>query len=122
MEFRIGINLGDVVEEDDQIYGDGVNIAARIESLAEGGGVCISGTVSDQVKSKLGLEYEYLGEQSVKNIAQPVRVYQVLPFRGAAGHRDLEAKSRAPKKWRNFALAIAAVLIIVAGAALILQY
>ncbi len=122
MEFRIGINLGDVVEEDDRIYGDGVNIAARLESLAEGGGVCISGTVYDQVKSKLGLEYEYLGEQSVKNIAQPVRVYQVLPFPGAAAHRDLEAKSSAPKKWRNFALAIAAVLIIVAGAALILQY
>ncbi len=122
MEFRIGINLGDVVEEDDRIYGDGVNIAARMESLAEGGGVCISGTVYDQVKSKLGLEYEYLGEQSVKNIAQPVRVYQVLPFPGAAAHRDLEAKSSAPKKWRNFALAIAAVLIIVAGAALILQY
>ena len=77
MEFRIGINLGDVVEEGDRIYGDGVNIAARIESLAAGGGVCISGTAFDQVEGKLGLEFEYLGEQSVKNIKKPVRVYQV---------------------------------------------
>jgi len=73
MEFRIGINLGDVVEEEGRIYGDGVNIAARVEGLAEGGGICISGTVYDQVKNKLGLEYEYLGEQAVKNIPEPVR-------------------------------------------------
>ncbi len=77
MEFRIGINLGDVVEEGERIYGDGVNIAARIEGLAEGGGICISGTAFDQVESKLGLEFEYLGEQSVKNIKKPVRVYRV---------------------------------------------
>jgi TolB-like protein/class 3 adenylate cyclase len=77
MEFRIGINLGDVIEEGDRIYGDGVNVAARIESLAAGGGICISGTVFDQVEVKLGLEFEYLGEQSVKNIKKPVRVYRV---------------------------------------------
>ena len=122
MEFRIGINLGDVVEDDDRIYGDGVNIAARMESLAEGGGVCISGTVYDQVKNKLGLEYEYLGEQSVKNIEQPVRVYRVLSFPGAAAHRVVKAKSTAQKTWRNLVMAIAAVLICVAGAALIRQY
>ncbi|NIS83023.1 MAG: hypothetical protein GTO14_23110 [Anaerolineales bacterium] len=56
MEFRIGVNLGDVVEEEDRIYGDGVNIAARVEGLAEGGGICISGTVYDQIKNKLRLE------------------------------------------------------------------
>jgi TolB-like protein len=77
MQFRIGINLGDVVEEGERIYGDGVNITARIEGLAEGGGICISGTVYDQVENKIGLEYCYLGEQEVKNIKKPVRVYNV---------------------------------------------
>ncbi|HEV8712290.1 MAG TPA: adenylate/guanylate cyclase domain-containing protein [Candidatus Binatia bacterium] len=78
MEFRIGINVGDVIVEGPQIYGDGVNIAARLEALAEGGGICLSGTVYDQVENKLSLGYEYLGEQSVKNIAKPVRVYRVV--------------------------------------------
>ena len=73
MEFRIGINLGDVIEEGDRIFGEGVNIAARLESLSEPGGICISGTAFDQVKNKLSLGYEYLGEQAVKNIAEPVR-------------------------------------------------
>ncbi|NIS72618.1 MAG: hypothetical protein GTO12_27885, partial [Proteobacteria bacterium] len=77
MEFRIGINLGDVIKEGRRIYGDGVNIAARIEGLAEGGGICISGTVYDQVKSKLALEYEYVGEHTVKGISEPVRVYRL---------------------------------------------
>jgi len=78
MEFRIGINLGDVMVEGEQIYGDGVNIAARLEALAEAGGICISGIVHDQVKHKLALHYEALGEQVVKNIAEPVRVFRVL--------------------------------------------
>ena len=69
MEFRIGVNLGDVVEEEEQIFGDGVNIAARLESLSEAGGICISGTAFDHVKNKLNLGYKYLGEQAVKNIA-----------------------------------------------------
>ena len=73
MEFRIGINLGDVVEEGDNILGDGVNIAARVQSLAEAGGICISGTVYDQIKNKLALSYDYVGEQAVKNIKEPVR-------------------------------------------------
>jgi adenylate cyclase len=77
MEFRIGINLGDVIEEEGRIYGDGVNIAARLEGLAEGGGICISGSVYDQVENKMDLEYEFLGDQSVKNIAKPVRAYSV---------------------------------------------
>jgi adenylate cyclase len=78
MEFRIGINVGDVIVEGPQLYGDGVNIAARLEALAEGGGICISGTVYDQIENKLALGYESLGEQTVKNIAKPVRVYQVI--------------------------------------------
>src|SRR5207249_5231737 len=73
MEFRIGINLGDVVVEGERLYGDGVNIAARLESLAEPGGICISGTVYEHVENKLALSYAYLGEQTVKNIAKPVR-------------------------------------------------
>lgn len=78
VEFRIGINLGDVIEKDEDLHGDGVNIAARIESLAEGGGICMSRTAFDQVRGKLDLGYEYIGEHSVKNIKQPVRVYKIL--------------------------------------------
>lgn len=77
MQFRIGINVGDVVEENGRIYGDGVNITARIEGLAEAGGICISGRVYDQVENKLDLAYAYLGEQKVKNITRPIRVYVV---------------------------------------------
>ena len=77
MEFRLGINLGDVVVEGERLYGDGVNIAARLESLAEPGGICISGTVYEHVENKLVLTYEYMGEQTVKNIAKPVRVWRV---------------------------------------------
>jgi adenylate cyclase len=78
MEYRMGINLGDVIVDGERIYGDGVNIAARIEALAEGGGVCLSGTAYDQVEGKLPYRYEALGEHAVKNIARPVRVYRVL--------------------------------------------
>src|SRR5512136_671346 len=78
MEFRIGINLGDVIEEGDKIYGDGVNIAARLESLCEAGGIFISWAAYDQIKSNLTLGYEYHGKQTVKNISEPVRVYRVL--------------------------------------------
>ena len=117
MEFRIGINLGDVIEEGERIYGDGVNIAARVEGLAEGGGICISGTVYDAIEAKLGLEYEYLGEQEVKNIDRPVRVYRVLSFPGAAAHRVVKAKKAVGRKWRNVFLAIAAILIVGAAVA-----
>ena len=78
MQFRIGVNLGDVIDEDERIYGDGVNITARIESLAEAGGICISGRAYDQVENKLELEYAYLGEHQVKNIRRPIRVYRVV--------------------------------------------
>ena len=78
MEFRIGINLGDIIVEGDRIYGDGVNIAARLEGLADPGGICISRTAYDQIEDKLPLAYEYLGEKSVKNIPKPIRAYRVL--------------------------------------------
>jgi adenylate cyclase len=78
MEFRIGINLGEVVEEEKRIFGDGVNIATRVQSLADGGGLCISGTVYEHIKNKLTLRYEYLGKQKVKNIVGPVKVYRVM--------------------------------------------
>jgi TolB-like protein/Tfp pilus assembly protein PilF len=83
MEYRIGLNVGDVIVEGERLYGDGVNIAARLEGLAEPGGICISGTVYDQVENKLVLGYEYVGEQAVKNIAKPVRVYRVREPRAA---------------------------------------
>src|SRR5215472_12134944 len=84
MEFRIGVNLGDVMVEGEQIYGDGVNVAARLEGLAEPGCIYISSTVHDQVSTKLALGYEDLGEQTVKNIAKPVRVFR-LNLNGTAG-------------------------------------
>jgi len=78
MQFRIGVNLGDVIEEESRIYGDGVNIAARLESLADPGGICVSKTAFDQIETKLPFGYQFLGEQPVKNIAKPVGAYKVL--------------------------------------------
>jgi TolB-like protein len=78
MLFRVGINLGDVIQEEDRIYGDGVNIAARLEALAEPGGICISKTAFDHIESKLPYGYDFLGDQTVKNIAKPVGAYRVL--------------------------------------------
>jgi adenylate cyclase len=108
MLFRIGVNLGDIVEEGDRIYGDGVNIAARLEGLAEGGGICISGTAYDQLKNKLELGYEFLGEHSVKNIAASVRVYKVLMEPEAAG--KIIGEKRKTKSWLS--VAAAAVLLV----------
>jgi adenylate cyclase len=78
MEFRIGINVGDVISQGERLYGDGVNIAARLEGLSDAGGICISGTVYDQVNNKTGLPLEFIGARQVKNIAKPIRVYKVL--------------------------------------------
>ena len=77
LQFRIGVNIGDVVQDGDRIYGSGVNVAARIEGIAEPGGICISRNAYDHVKNKLDLNFEYLGEHEVKNIKEPVRVYSV---------------------------------------------
>src|SRR5215831_13660801 len=85
IEFRIGINLGDVIAEGGDILGDGVNIAARLEALAEPGGICVSRVVRDQVRDKVDFGFEDLGEQSVKNIARPVRVYRVRGSEPAGG-------------------------------------
>jgi len=117
MEFRIGINLGDVIVDGERIYGDGINIAARIENLAEGGGICISGTAYDQVKNKLNLVYENLGEQLVKNIAEPVRVYRVIMEPEAIG------KDRAgPRQWQRVALPLVAVLALLVAAVAIWKF
>jgi class 3 adenylate cyclase len=121
MAFRIGINLGDVIQEGERIYGDGVNIAARIEGLAEAEGICISGPAYDQVENKAGFEYEYLGEHKVKNIIKPVRVYKILmePGPRAAGESGKSAVGRRGP-WKP---AIAAVILLVgvAGGMLVLK-
>jgi adenylate cyclase len=117
MEFRIGINLGDVMVEGEQIYGDGVNVAARLESLADPGGICISRTVHENIRNKLPLNYEDLGEQSVKNIAEPVRVYRVLPETGGATPRKTPKVVRR-YLWRG-AFSLAGLAIVVATVVLV---
>jgi len=115
MQFRIGVNLGDVIDEDGRIYGDGVNIAARVESLAEAGGICISGRAHDQVENKLGLEYEDLGKHQVKNISRPIQVYRVLSYPGAAAHRVVQAKETLARKWRKISFSAAVIVVVVAA-------
>ncbi|MHC4489231.1 MAG: adenylate/guanylate cyclase domain-containing protein, partial [Planctomycetota bacterium] len=110
MEFRIGINLGDLVQEEERIYGDGVNIAARLESLAEAGGICISGNVYEQIENKLTLGYEYLGEQSVKNIPKPVRAYNIIMDPQAAGKVIGEKRMRS--KLLQWAVVATGVVIV----------
>ncbi len=94
MSFRIGVNLGDVIEEEGRIYGDGVNIAARIEALAEPGGICVSGKVHEEVRRKLDLAFEDLGEQELKNIPGPVRVFRIG---GRAGRQVAAASAQRAK-------------------------
>jgi len=122
MLFRIGVNLGDVIEEDGRIYGDGVNIAARVESLAEPEGICLSGRVYDQVANRLGLEYENLGKHHVKNISVPIRVYRVLSYPGAAAHRVVKAKENTQKSWRKTIVTAAAAILLVVASGLIWQF
>jgi len=112
MQFRIGINLGDVIQEGDRIYGDGVNIAARLEGLSEPGGICISKTAFDHIESKLPLGYEFLGDQSVKNISKPVGAYRVLmePRVTVAGKQEKEKRS--PVKRIPIIVGAAAVLVL----------
>jgi hypothetical protein len=115
MEFRIGINLGDVIEEGGDIHGDGVNISARVEALADGGGICITRSAYDQVKKKLtNLGYEYIGAHDVKNISEPVRVYRVLMEPEFAG-KVIGEETRKPGKWPRAAIVAVVILIIVAG-------
>jgi len=121
MEYRIGINLGDVMVDGESIYGDGVNIAARLESLAEAGGISISGTAFDQVKTKLPLGYEYRGEQTVKNISEPIRVYRVLMEPEAVGKMIGEKKAK-PIYWQKPVTALLIVLIVIAAAIAIWKF
>jgi adenylate cyclase len=118
MQFRIGINIGDVVQDADRIYGDGVNVAARIEGLAEPGGICISRGVCDHVKKKLKLGFEYLGEHAVKNISEPVRVYKVLTSPEAVG-RIIGERKAIPNHGRKFFFAASVMLILGVAAAIL---
>jgi len=112
MQFRIGVNLGDVIDEEDRIYGDGVNIAARIENLSNAGGICISHSAYDQIRNKLKFGYEYLGEHEVKNIREPVKAYHVLMAPEFEGQRIGFEKKTPKTRWMGVA---AAVVIIVIG-------
>ena len=118
MEFRIGVNLGDVIEEEGRIYGDGVNIAARLEALADPGGICISKTAFDQIETKLPLGYEYLGDQTVKNIDKPVGAYKVLMESRivVAGAKEKKPSARL---WRQKGVVVGAIalLVVIIGAA-----
>jgi adenylate cyclase len=117
LTFRIAINLGDVIVEDDDIHGDGVNIADRLQGLADPGGITISGTAYDQVKGKLAVGYADLGQQRVKNMTEPVRVYKVLMDPVTAGKVLDESRTVASsRRWLATAAAAAAVLAIFAGA------
>jgi adenylate cyclase len=112
MAFRIGINLGDVIEEDDRIYGDGVNIAARLEALADPGGICVSKTDFDHIESKLPLGYEFLGEQTVKNIPRPIGAYRVLMEPRVTAAKGVEEKKAIPFWRRRAALSVGITLIL----------
>jgi len=114
LQFRIGVNIGDVVHDGDRIYGNGVNVAARIEGLAEPGGICISRTAYDHVKGKLDFGYKYLGEHTVKNIAEPVRVYRVLMEPEAAG-KVIGEKRFLGRISRKVAVSAIIILAIFAG-------
>jgi class 3 adenylate cyclase/TolB-like protein len=113
MEFRIGINLGDVIHEEERIYGDGVNIAARVEGLADGGGICISGSAYEQIENKLALGYDYIGEHTVKNIVKPIRVYRV-PTGPETLQKVTEERRPAPS-WQRAAFAVVIAMLVVAG-------
>ena len=111
---RIGLHVGDVVIEDDDVLGDGVNIASRIEPLAQPGGICVTGTVADQVKNKIGLSLESLGEQRLKNIKEPVAVYRVvLPWEAGQAPAKLARRKLSSLPWRTWAGVVAVVAVIV---------
>ena len=113
MQFRIGVNLGDVIEEESRIYGDGVNIAARLESISDPGGICISKMAFDQIETKLPFGYVYLGEQTVKNIAKPVGTYKVLMEPRVT--KDRAGLKKLGSKRRMAVIGLAAALVIIAG-------
>jgi len=110
MRFRIGINLGDVIVQGERLYGDGVNIAARLEGLAEGGGICLSGTAYDQIEGKLPFAFEFSGEHTMKNIARPVRVYRLQLEPGASA----KTSPRPGRVDRRSLIRVAAIVVIAA--------
>src|SRR5262249_29039970 len=113
IDARIGINLGDVIVEDEDRHGDGVNIANRLQALADPGGIAISGTAYDQVKTKVAVGFAFLGEHTVKNIAEPVRVYRVLLDRTSVGRTSVARRNVAV--WRRGALVGTAAVVSVAA-------
>src|SRR5258708_14558453 len=115
MEFRIGINLGDVIVDGEELYGDGVNVAARLESLAEGGGICIAGSVYEQIKAKLAVGYEDMGLQAVKNIAEPVRVYRIRTDSGVPAPPVIQRQPRAARSTLRGGLVAVALLVLLGG-------
>ncbi len=119
MQFRIGINMGEVIIQGDDIFGEGVNIAARLESLAEPGGICISGGVYEQLKNNLSLAYEFLGNKDVKNIAEPVAVFRVGLEPDEASQKPVAAGKQegatVTPPWKWVALAAAVVVLLGAG-------
>ncbi|MGO9566846.1 MAG: adenylate/guanylate cyclase domain-containing protein [Desulfomonilaceae bacterium] len=121
MEFRIGVNIGDVIQDGGAIYGDGVNMAARLEGLADPGGICMSGAAYEQVKKRLDVKVEYVGVKSVKNIAEPVPTYKVLIEYSETA--ELKEKSQKAKRgtWRKSSL-IAAVIVVVLVASVAIWY
>jgi len=117
MQFRIGINLGDIIQEGERIYGDGVNIAARLEGLAEPGGICISKTVFDHIESKLPYGYDFIGDQTVKNIAKPVGAYRVLMEpRVTTTSKNIRKKSVTSRRGSIMAAAAAILVLAIAVA------
>ena len=115
MEFRIGVHMGDVATEGGRLYGDGVNIAARLEGLAEAGGICISATVHEQVRNKLDVGFADLGDQTIKNIPEQVHVYRVQP---RAPEATVTTPPRSPvgssRRLRTALIAAGAVVLVVA--------
>jgi len=109
MQFRIGVNLGDVIVQGSDLLGDGVNVAARIQTVAEPGGVCVSGSVYDQIQNKLSLQFRQLGEKSFKNISQPVRTFSIVEGEGVP--RPAAWGRRA---WRNALTGVAGVIALAA--------
>jgi len=118
-DFRMGINVGEIVDDHEDIYGDGVNIAARLESLAEPGGICLAQIVHDQVKNKLELDFEYLGAKKVKHVAQPLRHYRIRLDGDGSGslQATLQAKKRSVLRGMLKPLRLAAAAIIVVAIA-----
>jgi adenylate cyclase len=121
MPFRIGIHLGDVIEEEGKIYGDGVHVAALLDSLADGGGICVSRSVHDQVKNKLDVGYQDLGQRGVENIPEPVRVYRVVLEPDPKWKRIGKFWSRM-KQWQKVALTLAVALLQVGGGLVVKKY